>query len=73
MKSTKYHTHLRVFYQPNLLDKKDYITNTKTTFLFDLNKKFSIKVNYSTSFESFIITGAQNDIKNFTMGFNLSI
>jgi len=61
------------FYQPNLLDKKDYITNTKTTFLFDLNKKFSIKVNYSTSFESFIITGAQNDIKNFTMGFNLSI
>ena len=59
------------FYQPNLLDKKDY--NTKTTFLFDLNKKFSIKVNYSTSFESFIITGAQNDIKNFTMGFNLSI
>ena len=59
------------FYQPNLLDKKDYITNTKTTFLFDINKKFSIKVNYLTSFESFIITGAQNDIKNFTMGFNL--
>jgi len=61
------------FYQPNLWDKKDYITNTKTTFLFDLNKKFSIKMNYSTSFESFIITGARNDIKNFTMGFNLSI
>ena len=61
------------FYQPNLWDKNDYITNTKTTFLFDLNKKFSIKMNYSTSFESFIITGARNDIKNFTMGFNLSI
>ena len=30
-------------------------------------------MNYSTSFESFIITGARNDIKNFTMGFNLSI
>ena len=61
------------FYQPNLWDQNDYITNTKTTFLFDLNKKFSIKVNYQTSFESFIITGARNDIKNFTMGFNLSI
>ena len=61
------------YYQPNILDNKDYITNTKTTFLFDLNKKFSIKFNYSTSFESFIKTGGRNDIKNFTMGFNLSL
>jgi hypothetical protein len=57
------------FYQPNLLDKNDYITNTKTTFLFDLNKKFSIKVNYSTSFESFIITGAQKRYQKFYYGF----
>jgi hypothetical protein len=57
------------FYQPNLWDKKDYITNTKTTFLFDLNKKFSIKMNYSTSFESFIITGAQKRYQKFYYGF----
>lgn len=61
------------FYQPNVLDKKDYISNTKTSLLFDLNKKFSIKLNYVTSFESYIKSGGRNDIKNFTMGFNLSI
>ena len=55
------------------MDKKDYITNTKATFLFDLNKKFAIKFNYSSSFESYIKSGGRNDIKNFTMGFNLNL
>ena len=61
------------YYQPNLMDKKDYITNTKASFLFDLNKKFAIKFNYSSSFESFVKSGGRNDIKNFTMGFNLNL
>ena len=61
------------YYQPNLMDKKDYITNTKASFLFDLNKKFAIKFNYTSSFESFVKSGGRNDIKNFTMGFNLNL
>lgn len=74
-KSEKYKISYSIegYYQPNIFDKKDYITSTKTTFLFDLNKKFSIKLNYTTSFESYIKSGGRNDIKNFTMGFNLSM
>ena len=61
------------YYQPNIMDKGDYITNTKATFLFDLNKKFAIKFNYSSSFESYVKSGGRNDIKNLTLGFNLNL
>lgn len=60
-------------YQPKVTNLTDYILMTKSWVKFDLNKSFGIKLQYTTSFESFFAQNATNDIKNFLVGLNYSL
>lgn len=64
---------LESFYQPSFVDVNDYILRTKSSAGFDLNKKFTITLQYNTWFESYYITGAINDVKTFTVGTTFKI
>jgi hypothetical protein len=62
-----------VYYQPSFTDLNDYILRSKNSIGFDLNKKFTITLLYTTWFESFFITDAINDVKTFTVGTTFKI
>lgn len=61
------------YYQPNISDITDYIIRSKFATGFNINKKFSITLNYATWFESYYIIGARNDVKTLTIGTTFKI
>jgi hypothetical protein len=73
MKNYKLKYFAECLYQPKLGETSDYILMTKSWVKFDLNKLFGIKLQYTTSYESFFAKDARNDIKNFLVGLNYSL
>jgi hypothetical protein len=73
MKNYKLKYFAECLYQPKVGETSDYILMTKSWVKFDLNKLFSIKLQYTTSYESFFAKDARNDIKNFLVGLNYSL
>lgn len=65
--------YFETFYQPAFESTQDYILRTKSTIGFDLNKKFTISLQYVTWFESYFVLGAINDVKTFTVGTTLKL
>ena len=73
MKNYKLKYFVECLYQPKVGETSDYILMTKSWVKFDLNKLFGIKLQYTTSYESFFAKDARNDIKNFLVGLNYSL